>query len=743
MKILDINPQVIQFPNRIAINQADSKVSKIIDTAQNICFSQSDSAKQPVLNYNEMALEFADGSMVANTNNFPVSNNFYFGAWVKVPSLTDFAPILVKGTYNVDNEFRFDIYTNLLRFEFYTSANTSIGVTVGSINSIMTVDTWHHIAVQKEGATYRAYIDGKFYGQTINAAALHVANNEPIKIGEWTIIGRLTGNIKNIECYNKVIVPIISTSLGALVFDPKKSVLWYKRYKDDGNKKLFLTSRNLEGADINSASEITSINSEVKGIDDAIRGDVPLTSFYKDLSATNKATLTKQGLKFTTSGQEYGETFCNTTNPVSQRFYTYEPSLLEVTLSTWFMPQSTAVNQYFLSFRVGGGVPIYSAAYNIIWNASQNAGNKFMLYDGVTLHKMDEIYPLNNWVHLCHVKKGDTSYFFVNGILRYVYLDRSGINPSVDSYPYLTFAKHPGTALYSDCLLDDVFVSHTAEIDPTGYSVGQKVFQPPRRKDLTIEEYEGRELVQQAVNNGSAKLYLNSKYTKDSDIDGTTGEITSIKNEVDNATVQLEQLTAVNRPTFTKDGIHTLGIQNLYTYTGNLEEQRALYNIGTSDFYVSMWHKIITIGAAAHECFRLQGDSGGNVGLYPNLSGVRYQIDNVNTLISGLVFGSNWRHVAMCRVNGLIGIFFDGILVASEINTANLTTATVAANLLVQIPRLNVDTGETLSDDLLFTVGDSIIDPTGYSVNDKVFTPPRRSSAQPWLIRNKPNTINL
>jgi len=676
-KILDINTIIpMQIPNLIS-KDGDNKVSKIIDTAQNICFSQSDSAKQPVLNYNEMALEF-DG----------------------VNDSLKTAPFNIKLPFTIKQRFRIDdtaVSNQTLigadglgsprGWVFYFIAPNEVMIFDGTLyyrseifpNLTQGVTCEVTFSVSEEGYS-RAFFNGEFVVQSSASNFVDFdAFDHDIHLGQSS--GTFNTRFLKGAYYGCEIIEGYYESGNNVSL--MSNNLWYKRYKDDGNKKLFLTSRNLEGADINSASEITSIESEIP--------TNPLS--------TQNMVLVKDGF--------YMDGFLNHfTSSLLDRFTILKDwGIRDFYYGIWIKPQ----------YKDNGFD--YYANLNILAQLYVNANTlQFAVHShngGIVQNPI--IY--DKWQHIAFVTKNSMCYFHINGVL----IKTISITNSIDvADAQLSYLGVQSSACGKGTVDDILFVKDDSIIDPTGYNINDPVFEMPMRKSTEVKEYEGRELVQQVVNNGSAKLYLNSKYTKDSDIDGTTGEITSIKDEFVS--------TFNGSAKITSNGFGA-GSSTLNEYVGSL-----IAGISTGDFHLSAWMRAadnsttqycVIIGNNFYLYFTPQL---GSKRIYANFHGSNYIVYDGYTPLE-------YYHVAMIRYSGSIYCFLNGVLKIIQSDSYDFPDGPY--NMFVG------DTDIENYDDILFTVGDSIIDPSGYIVNDKVFTPPRRSSAQPWLIRNKPNTINL
>ena len=77
-----------------------------------------------------------------------------------------------------------------------------------------------------------------------------------------------------------------------------------------------------------------------------------------------------------------------------------------------------------------------------------------------------------------------------------------------------------------------------------------------------------------------------------------------------------------------------------------------------------------------------------------------------------------WNHICGIRTAaGRVCYFMNGILVADA--TPTIINVEYSSNYFIKAY-------QNIIDDVLYSIGDSIIDPTGKSVGQKVFEPPRR-----------------
>lgn len=427
-KILDLNTYL--YPVNQIHKDSNNLVSQITDRAQGIPFVQSDNAKKPVYNYDGyFQFDGTDDFFKTPSYNpkcydYVGKSAFYFTFWVYFDNLTGDQNIYALST---DTASSTDFYIRM-----FNSGQLQVVISgIGGVNTVTTIS-----------ANALTRIDVVFTGTKIYLITNGIKNNESAAtIGgnnnnRRAYLGTrynsntyvLKGRIYSIESKIGVFPYNVDVINGTTVFNPiYKPFTHLKRFANkNGNIKAFLSSMYLKDAVINSSDEITSIKDE--------QGSV-----YSS-SGTNAVKITNKGLYF--QGSAY-----------LQR--------------TGF---AIGTNAFFIGLWVN--------------NSNANDANIYQ-NSGITIDKNGGNYRINgnvigalstnNYEYVFALRLSGVLYYGINGVLKGSVADTNNYTLSDTIIGSNNFIGY----------VDDVLPSiENSIINPTGYSVGQKVFEPPRRRCL-------------------------------------------------------------------------------------------------------------------------------------------------------------------------------------------------------------------------------------------------------------------
>jgi len=125
------------------------------------------------------------------------SGDFTLEAWVRVPDFSGAKALFSKadsGSNTASNSFTFSIDSTVLRMEqpYAWGLNSSAHG--------MSVDTWHHVCLERSGSTYDFYVDGALISTHTHAG--NFSNGTAVlMIGkrEWDTAYNFAGNMQGIE----------------------------------------------------------------------------------------------------------------------------------------------------------------------------------------------------------------------------------------------------------------------------------------------------------------------------------------------------------------------------------------------------------------------------------------------------------------------------------------------------------------------------------------------------------------
>lgn len=90
--------------------------------------------------------------------------------WLKVTDLSTARTIIAHGS-NLNNEWRLFV-TAAGRLAFFHTLSSVTGIDLQTAAGVITTDTWHHVALVKQGTTYRLFVDGVLQLTDTNATAI-------------------------------------------------------------------------------------------------------------------------------------------------------------------------------------------------------------------------------------------------------------------------------------------------------------------------------------------------------------------------------------------------------------------------------------------------------------------------------------------------------------------------------------------------------------------------------------------
>jgi len=304
---------------------------------------------------------------------------------------------------------------------------------------------FHHYAIVLDGSNAYLFIDGIYVSSSLFSG--YLSNAGILNIGRLYRVGSapLDGQIKSIQIYSAV-----KYSNGASGnFSPKQPYFYYKRFKPDSNILCYLNSRYLKDCDINTSDQINRIEDEQNNI-----------GFSQSIG---NAKLTNKGILLESSqATQLNSDFIDISQIGTGDF----------TLMASINALNTSINST--------GVWIQ----NILKLFSNGVNWRFQILAGALLSL--DIEPITNgYCSLFAIRKNGVVYVGYNGILK-----NSGTNTydfgliGTDQRLLIGAANINGT-LWG--YYDEIYFSKNAIVDPTGKSIGQKVFEPLRRRSLNNE----------------------------------------------------------------------------------------------------------------------------------------------------------------------------------------------------------------------------------------------------------------
>lgn len=445
----------LQIPNRI-FKDGSNQVKQITDKTSNIPFVEQ--GGKAIYNY-EGYFEFDGTKGYTSHGKVPsMPQNFTYELWYQKTSFPGIQVLMQKGTGSpLDREFTtyFDT-SNTFRMLLYSDVSTNSNIFIDNLPST----GFHNITIQKDGTQIKIFVDGVYKKiQTLSTSTVY--NN----LLQWTIahsIGfgsfKFDDDLKSLAISEGAKYDTSGFSINDQVFTPKEPFIFYKRFKNPAIK-TYTNSKYLKNAVINSNNEITKIYDE----QDNIWLDVGTTAVKID----------KQGFDFGTTAQgavlQYQESF----NPQNKDFF----------IGFWAKPSSVSGVQVFLSNWNSSP----EKSFQLIMNGG--ALQLFLSDDGSTNTSITSTgisFTLSKFTYISIQRVNDVLYFEKDGVLKSTY--NLPANFTINTVAQkLEMGIATSGSPYGGILNDFIYSEIDGLVDPTGFSVGEKVFESPRRGGFDSE----------------------------------------------------------------------------------------------------------------------------------------------------------------------------------------------------------------------------------------------------------------
>lgn len=479
-KILHIDTDLQQV-NRI-FKDENNKVKQITDKVNNIAFVQTDVAKQPTYNYDGYYEFGADDevAMVSDNRTFRfLDGDFTIIFRVNNLHYTEISYIFRKMSY--PNDFEFFVGSGY-------SSTQKLGIQIYKTN--IHGSTRHNIFSDIGDCTksWTCVITGKIDDSNLICRSVSINDNNtvhhksdiitiplvdiaglataPIEIGK-----KNRSNFEYLKIYNTAFLndKVLDISIGD-TFNVPQPFRFHKRYRTDSTKKLFLSSKYLKDAEIDSSDEVTKITNYINS--------------QNDFSTLNHGIfLSNKGIIFDDSIQvpHLSTNNTNIINLTDDDFY----------MGLWVY-DNEPVNKY-APYITKDNLNTGNRSFSFI---RSNDGHYYfsMSVDGVSIDEQLDfgVAKLSTYEYISVLRKGDILYGFVNGVLNqthnlpttYIIKD---VSNNIMIGVFSTTLPHNFTGY-----LDDVLISiGDSIINPTGKSIGYKCFEPPRRRgnNSEIQQY--------------------------------------------------------------------------------------------------------------------------------------------------------------------------------------------------------------------------------------------------------------
>lgn len=483
MKILEVNTDR-QLPNKIFVDESTNKAKQVTDKAKGLPFFELSSANQPIFS-NDGYYDFQTANTILYnkktvidfTKPFTYETLFYMPTFSGTKGLfsmidnTNFYEYLELNVQSFASDFSFNVGAKANNALLISTDSGGYGE-YDSLNHLMLIFASNKLCFIINGVV-RGLIAIDFTGRSLEF------DHYPTCFGNQYVRSNF-GAIHKLyyaRAYNHPLIDIDNMAIanGDVLFDPstRTAFNYYHRHKDDEYIKAYISSKYLKNAIIDNSNKIESLYSSVNVVDDETSGAFR-TFAYEGVQA-KQPTLTNQGLLF-----DKGNSQECLLKKSGVNYFARISELNNWYISLWFKPNSTDVNQFFLYFNVGPG-RYMKLLYN--WTGGQGGGRiAFADNSGTNIEALG-IYPVGDFVHVAFERDevNQRHNYFINGY--YV---------GFTAFPNLTYSDRllnlrlgsQGGSLFTSCYIDDVLPiinRPTPLINVTGYSVGDKVFEPPKR----------------------------------------------------------------------------------------------------------------------------------------------------------------------------------------------------------------------------------------------------------------------
>ena len=450
--ILNIDSDLQQV-NRIH-KDSTNKVRQITDKVSGIPFVQTNPAKQPTYIYGE-GYRFGGNYPMEG---LPINKGFEYLSIsfdMKFKAIgTSYCLLLGDGATSLPIRYRY-MSAGYIRFEIYlyNSAGTNIGYGLFRLDGYETIDEDYHVDITLANFNgtrkIKAFINGNELpaeGYSLTAGEHYFSTPKLFGQNGWADYGW------DIIIDNLSIKEIKASDVFSDDYKPKglpQPFSYYKRYREDGNKKLFISSRYLKDAVIDVDDNITSIKDEITNsnfvsvgtfLDNGFRSDNTLNATYLNL------------------------------NP-----YAGIVGDKNLMFGCWFKHNDTVLYDHYY--------PVKNSAFNIdIIDYGTSSSRIYVMFKGESfLHNRDFGH---NWgyISIAYDFSENKLYLLLNGKIIDIFTTTIG----TASFNNIQF--HTTSTTLTDYNGDDfLFIENVLPISIVGKSVGDEVYEPPRRRSLDSE----------------------------------------------------------------------------------------------------------------------------------------------------------------------------------------------------------------------------------------------------------------
>ena len=432
----------LQLPNRI-FKDGSNLVRQITDKAQNIPFlsKHASVSVNPSYAYNDgdgfpyiAFLPTTKGLISKDAVNIDYTKSFVIELMWR-PTVFPYASNQYLFSHCSASDINLGAFVRIIGNQTTINSNL-VSIDPSLVGITLTAGVWYHLMyiIDQDSTVKRvfAYLNGKYVGPASIPAKGNVT--QPLGVGITPYgngVNTLNGDVSYCKVYSGLGIMKANQTLpttGQQVFTPRKPFFYYKRYKDDGYKKLFFSSKYLKDASIDVSNQITTIKDEF----DSIITD----------AGTNKVKWNPKGFYF------------------NQSFLTNSGYLI-------------GTNDFFIGFWIKN---------------TDSANSDLFKNSNITISKVSNNYDINsntiglfstsNYEYLTVIRRTGILYWFINGKYIGSVSDTSNYTLSdliIGSNSFIGY-------------IDGVLLSiGDSIIDPTGFSVGQKVFNPPLRGGFDSE----------------------------------------------------------------------------------------------------------------------------------------------------------------------------------------------------------------------------------------------------------------
>jgi hypothetical protein len=397
------------------------------------------------------------------------SGDFTLEAWINLANISTYHMIMCQDNNSGQLAWHLRTQTTGALLFRYSSDGTEDQTDLTSTASVLTINTWHHVAFVRSSNTYAFYVDGVQKGTGSITATLHSSTTTPI-------IGVRGGNSLPFEGYMDE-VRISRTARWTAAFTPPTRAYSYVDLNSNLNVAGYLEAPNIDGKpDKYTKLLIHSDTTDGRGT-------------FTDSSPSGHA-ITNYDVIHSTTKSKFGATSLFISDELDRLRLADSPDwdfgTEDWTIDCWVNPTTAG------SAGSWGGIVTFTdttrANSPFLLNLRlQTTGRELYLgtSGGAIVTDSNNTIPLTTWTHVAAVRSGDSIKLYINGVLGATSTGHSGQNHTSNGAGIEIGSSWFGySAYYWDGYIDEFRISK-------GIARWTAAFTPPTRPYATFSAGDG------------------------------------------------------------------------------------------------------------------------------------------------------------------------------------------------------------------------------------------------------------